>query len=214
MTTSLQSLDYVQSVLLFRWTIFNYRVDPNDFPNEQVLRFSDSTRDETYLENGAEVVYYGLGPLVSFGGSKNSIRATGAGVVIGIAGVPDTDIKTILASDIKGSRMVVRRLFEYPGTNNTISDLDYTGPNSGGGIIGRFSGYVNTYSISDDIDHSNDIKTVEVTLDCVNIHNIISKLTKGIRTNPVDLRYLRPTDPSFDNVPALYNSDWYFGGSK
>ena len=213
MTTSLQSLDHIQSVLLIRWTIYNYREDPSDFPNTQVLRFNDSIRDIDLTEGGASVTYSGLGPLVSFSSTKNSIRSSGAGTALGLAGVPDYEIQTLLASDIKGSRIEIFRFLQYPGGNSAIADLDFTG-GATGGVIGRFSGFVNTYSINDDINHTSDTRLVEVVLDCVNNTYLVSKLVRGVRTNPIDLRYLSTDEAGFDNVPALSESEWYFGGSR
>ncbi len=213
MTTSLQSLDHIQSVLLFKWTIYNYREDPSDFPNQQVLRFNDSIRDRDFTENGATVTYSGLGPLVSFTNTKNSIRSSGSGTAIGLAGVPEEQITTLLASDIKGSQVEIYRFLQYPGGDDAITDLDFTG-GATGGVIGRFLGFVNTFTINDDINHTSDSRLVEVVLDCVNTTALATKLVRGVRTNPIDLRYLLTDEAGFDNVPSLYESEWYFGGSK
>ena len=213
MTTSLQSLDHIQSMLLIKWTIFNYREEPSDFPNTQVIRFTDSIRDKDFVEAGATVTYSGLGPLVSFGNTKNSIRSSGSGTALGLSGVPDSEIKTLLASDIKGSRLEIYRFLLYPGTDDAIADLDFTGGVTGG-VIGRFLGFVNTFTINDDINHTSDTRLVEVVLDCVNNTHLVSKLVRGVRTNPKDVRYLSTDEAGFDNVPSLYESEWYFGDSK
>ena len=213
MTTSLQSLDHIQSVLLIKWTIYNYREDPSDFPNTQVIRFNDSIRDINFVEDAASVTYLGLGPLISFGNTKNSIRSSGSGTALGLAGVPDSKIKTLLASDIKGSRLEIYRFLQYPGGDTAIADLDFTG-GATGGVIGRFLGYVNTFTINDDINHTSDSRLVEVVLDCVNNTHLVSKLVRGVRTNPKDVRYLATDEAGFDNVPSLHDSEWYFGDSK
>lgn len=213
MTTSLQSLDHIQSQLLIKWTIYNYREQPGDFPNQQILRFTDSIRDIEFTEGGAVVEYSGLGPLVSFANTKNSVRSSGSGTAIGLAGVPADEIQTLLASDIKGSQIEIYRFLQYPGTNTAISDLDFTG-GATGGVIGRFFGFVNTFTINDDINHTSDSRLVEVVLDCVNSTHIAQKLVRGVRTNPIDIRYLSLDEAGFDNVPSLHESEWYFGGSR
>jgi hypothetical protein len=151
--------------------------------------------------------------LVSFTSTKNSIRSSGSGTAVGIAGVPDYEIQTLLASDIKGSKIEIFRFLQYPGGNSAITDLDFTG-GATGGVIGRFAGFVNTYSINDDINHTSENRLVEVVLDCVNNTYLVSKLVRGVRTNPIDLRYLSTDEAGFDNVPALSESEWYFGGSR
>lgn len=211
MTTSLQSLQHIQIITLVRWTIAEYRTQPSDFPNVQTLRFNDSIRNIPATEGGASVTYTGLGGLLSYTRTKESVRSTGDKFAIGIAGIPQSETRTILASGIKGSQIEVFRLLQYPGTNNNIDDLDFA-RGATGGIVGRFAGFVNTYSIQDDIQHETDTRTVEIVLDCLNFAGILTKLTKGLRTNPQDLRFITSnTDPSFDNVPALNKAQWYFG---
>jgi hypothetical protein len=194
---------------MVEWTIYNYRENVGDFPNVQTLRFCDGIRDITTSAG----TFTALGKLVSIGSTKETIRSTGQKVAIGIAGIPDTEVKTILASDIKGSKISLYRQFQYPGTNSAISDLDF--PYSTGGVVGRFAGFVNTYSINDDIQLNTQIRTVEIVLDCVNFSGLLSKQVRGMRTNPSDIKYLsRDTEAGFDNVPTLYENEWFFGAAK
>ena len=213
MTTSLQSLQHVQIVTLVRWTINAYRTDYDDFPNVQTLRFNDSIRNISATESGGSVTYTGLGPLLSFSRTKETVRSSADKVAIGIAGVPEDELLTVLASDVKGSKIELFRLLQYPGTNNSITDLDFT-RGATGGIVGRWAGFVNTYSVVDDIVHDTDTRTVEVIFDAVNFTSVYEKLVKGVRTNPADLRASDSDDPSFDNVPGLHRAQWYFGSKS
>ena len=209
MTTSLQSLQHIQSTTMVRWKVYEYRANYGDFPNVQTLRFSDSLYDIDVTEDGGSVTYTGLGPLLSYSRSKEQVRATGDKFTIGLSGIPETSIVSLLASGVKGSEISLFRQIQYPGTNSTITDLDH--PRGSNGIVGRFAGYVNTYTVNDDIIHSTDVRLVEIVLDCVNLTSNIRNKVRGIRTNPEDLALFNASDPSFDNVPALSQQPWYFG---
>jgi hypothetical protein len=149
---------------------------------------------------------------MNFSRTKEAVRAKGDKVTIGLSGVPDYEVQSLLASNIKGSEIQIDRLLEYPGTNDSISDLDYF--RASGGIVGRFFGFVNNYTINDDIQHSSQVRLVEIVLDCFNFTGLFSKQVAGIKTNPQDLRYWSTDDAGFDNVPALVDQDWFFGESK
>lgn len=213
MTTSLQSLQHIQNVNLIRWEIFEYRQQPGDFPNQQTFYFNDSIRDISLLVDGFPVTSLGLGPLITYSKTKESIRATGDKVTIGLSGVPDYELQALLASNIKGSKIQINRLIQYPGTNDSIVDLDYA--RASNGVVGRFTGFVNNYAINDDVQHSSQVRLVEVVLDCINFSAINVKNVAGIRTNPQDLRFLtNNVDESFDRIPALHEREYFFGESK
>jgi len=209
MTTSLQSLQHIQSTTMVRWKIYGYAANYGDFPNVQTFRFTDSIRNISTTEDGVTQTYLGVGPLLSFSRTKEQMRGTGDKVSIGLAGIPADETVALLASEIKGSEIAMFRYFEYPGTTNEISDLDH--PRGAGGLVGRFAGYVSTFSLNDDIQHDSDLRLVEIVLDCQNLTENLRNKVRGIRTNPEDLAVFTTTDPSFDNIPALSQQPWYFG---
>lgn len=209
MTTSLQSLNAFRSTLLVRHTIQEYRTTATAFPSLTTLRYNDSIYDLTTTEG----TYTGLGPLLNLSSSKNALRSNSATISVTISGIPINDARAILYSSIKGSTIQIQRAFFQSGTNTLISDLDF--PAATGGITGRFAGYVSTYTLEDVVDPETGIGTVSILMDCVPITNLLTRVVKGVRTNPVDLRYLtNDADVSFDNVPALEEAEWFFGGSK
>ena len=190
-------------------TIEQYRTTEGAFPSLTTLRYNDSIYDITTTDG----TYTGLGGLLSISSSKNALRSNNATISVGISGIPIADARAILYSSIKGSQLNIYRAFYYPGSNNLITDLDY--PSATNGITGRFAGYVSTYTMEDTMDPETGIGTVNILMDCVPLTNTLSKITKGIRTNPVDLRFITAdVDVSFDNVPALEQAQWFFGGSK
>lgn len=209
LTTSLQSLNAFRSTLMVKHEIAEYRTSATAFPSLTTLRYNDSIYDITTTDG----TYTGLGPLLSITSSKNALRSANAQISIGISGIPANDARAILYSSIKGSTIQVYRAFFASGTNTPISDLDF--PQATGGITGRFAGYVSTYTMEDAIDTETGLGTVTILMDCVPLTGILQRLTKGVRTNPVDLRYLtNDADVSFDNIPALEEAEWFFGGTK
>lgn len=208
MTTVLQDLRHIRSTLVFDITVYKYREEPTDFPSEQILRFNDSIYP--LVGSGGEE-YPGLGPLVNLSSTRSEIRPSDNTFTISLSGIPQLAVKQILNSDIKGSQVLVRRVFFYPGTNTIISDLDFTSA----GTAGRYFGYVSTYTIEDAVDRQTLTSSVILNLECNSYINIFNKITRGIRTNPKDLRYLTSdADTSFDRVPALKDSNFVFGAPK
>jgi len=205
MTTSLQSLQHIQTTTMVKWKINAYRSTYGATPNVQTFLFTDGIRDITTSEG----TYVGLGPLLSYSRTKEQIRASGDKVTLGLSGIPATEAVAALASDLKGSEISIFRRIEYPGTNTAITDLDH--PRGSNGIVGRFAGFVSTFSINDDIQHESDIRLVEIVLDCINVTGVFRNLARGIRTNPKDLKFAAANDGSFDNVPGLAQQPWYFG---
>jgi hypothetical protein len=191
---------------LVKLQISEYRTSRDAFPTALTILFNDSIYDL----NTTDGVYQGLGSLVDIGSTKNAIRNQGSTVSIAISGIPAMDSRAVLYSNIKGSKVTVARAFYQPGSNQLISDLDL--PVATGGIVGRFAGYVSTYTIQDDVSHENQSSTVTVVFECNPLTNLFKNLVKGVRTNPVDLRFLtNDVDAGFDAVPNLSSKEFYFG---
>ena len=209
MTTSLQSLNHIRSTLLVKIVVSRYRATEGAFPTEETIRFNDSIYDI----NTDEGVFFGLGGLTDIGSTKNGIRNQGSGVSISLSGIPAENIQEVIYSDIKGSLVTISRGFFYPGTNSLISDLDL--PVATGGFVGRFAGYISTYTIEDSMDQLTQTSTVNIVFECSPLNAVYKKITRGLRTNPSDLLYLTlDQDVSFNRVPALVNKEFFFGKPK
>lgn len=208
MTTSLQSLQHIGSVLLVKWIIPEYRTSLNEFPTVLTLRYTDSLYDIVTSNDGT---YLANGPLISVSNNSEAIRSPKGTFTIGISGIPVDELQPLLISKIKGSSIYVYRQFVYPDTGLPISDLDFA--RSSGGIVGRLSGFVETYSIEDSIDNDTQVNTIDFILDCSNFTSITDKMVKGIRTNPKDLAFIssNPNEKGFDKVPTLYQKEFWFG---
>lgn len=207
MTTALSSLDHITSILAFEIYIPRYRTSATAFPTEQTLRFNDSVYNLTI--NGE--TSYGAGPLLTLSSTVSEIRPNSDDFSFTLSGIPQDRIKEVIHSEIKGSEVRVSRVFCYPGTKQIITDLDL----STGGTVGRYRGRVSVYSIEDTIDPLTGESSIVITFECNSQISLLKNLVRGMRTNPVDLRYLTSdVDVSFDRVPNLKyaNISWGITG--
>lgn len=174
-----------------------------DIPDYGPLLFSDFSRN--YTINGE--VYLGLGQLVAITDSQSELRASGNELTITMVGIQDVDIPAIIGSQIKGSKVEVRRAFFNASTGELL-------PLTAGNPIGRFFGIVNNYSLEEDFQMGAQTTANTINIICTSIVEILNNKYSGRRTNPIDQRALYPTDQSMDRVPALANSNFNFGSPK
>lgn len=215
MTTSLQSLTDVKIQMIFKLTFENWTTTPGGTPAQQIFRFSDSTI--TFTDASTSEVYEPFGDVLSISGVSTSVRNTDNSFSFVLNGLDDTFLKGFLNSDVRGGDVRIWRVFLQPGTNTIISDLD--NPIGTGGTTGFFHGYISSYNINETYSVYENSSSTTITVDCNSYSSVFQNLTKGIRTNPKDLRYLTRNaaagpDASFDRVPSLKDSTFVFGGSK
>jgi len=202
MSINLSGYTDIESGLFVRLEIENYRTTPGGLATNQVLRFSDYYR--TITISGED--YEPLGQLVSIGTATSEIKTSGDSMSIAISGIPDSNLQEILASDVKGSFIRVWRvLFDYK-TGEVLSIA--------GNPTGRFFGYVNNYSLQEELEVLELSGTNTIILECSSYFSLINTFVNGRRTNPVDQKYLFPGDTSFDRVPNLVGNNYNFGAPK
>lgn len=195
---NLSSYTTVRSALFVRIQIDEYRISPSASYTSEVLNFSDHNVD--YDINGE--TYENIGNLLSISSSTSELRATPDNVNINIAGIPiNPNIYEIVHSKIKSAPVEIYRGY-FTGAGTLI-----------GSIQGRFTGFVNNYSLNEDIDFVAKDGTISVQLECASNTGILSNKVAGRKTNPVSMKKFFSTDTSFDNVPALENTTFMFGGS-
>lgn len=194
----LSSYTTVRSALFVRIQIDEYRINSSASYTSEVLNFSD--HNTNYVINGE--TYENIGNLLSITSSTSELRATPDSVNITIAGIPiNPNIYEIVHSKIKSAPVdIYRGYFTSAGTLI-------------GSIQGRFSGFVNNYSLNEDIDFVQKEGTISVQLECASNTGILSNKVAGRRTNPVSMKKFFSNDTSFDNVPTLENTEFMFGGS-
>ena len=189
----------VRSALFVRIQIDEYRISSSASYTTEVLNFSDHSAN--YTINGE--VYENIGNLLSITSSTSELRATPDSVNITIAGIPiNPNIYEIVHSKIKSAPVAIYRGYFTPG--GALIDT----------IQGRFTGFINNYSLNEDIDFVAKDGTISIQLECASNTGMLSNKVAGRRTNPISMKQFYSTDTSFDNVPALQDTTFMFGGSQ
>ena len=197
-------IDYssIQTNLFVRLQIDDYRTSSAGGYSSQVLRFSDKRTNYTINSE----VYTGLGNLLGVTNSNSEIRASSGELTITISGIPNTSIAEIVNSRIKGSPVNVYRAFFDVSTEAFI--------NFGSEAFGRFKGFVNSYSLTEDYDVNARTATNTIVLICNSSIDVLNNKTAGRRTNPTSQKLFYPSDLSMDRVPTLKNATFDFGAPK
>jgi hypothetical protein len=170
--------------------------------NVSVLRFSDYRQN--FSINGEN--YLAVGNFLGVTASSSDLRATGNSMTITLSGVPNSSISDVLNRKIKGAAVRVYRV-AFNVTTGQALDIE-------GNPMGRFRGFVNNYTISEDYDVQNRSTTSTISFICASAVDVLSNKVSGRLTNPDSMRRFFPSDASMDRVPALQNTVFDFGVPK
>jgi len=170
--------------------------------NVSVLRFSDYRQN--FSINGEN--YLAVGNFLGVTASSSDLRATGNSMTITLSGVPNSSISDVLNRKIKGAAVRVYRV-AFNVTTGQALDIE-------GNPMGRFRGFVNNYTISEDYDVQNRSTTSTISFICASAVDVLSNKVSGRLTNPDSMRRFFPSDASMDRVPALQNTTFDFGAPK
>jgi len=195
----LSSYSAVRTALFVRIEIDEYRTTPTGTFSEQVLRFSD--HNAVYSIAGE--TYQNLGNLMGITATNSELRASSSSVTISLSGIPNSAIAEIVNSKIKSSPVRIYRGYFNPANDVQIGDMQ-----------GRFSGFVNNYSLQEDYDVDSRSASNTIILECASTIDILSRKTSGRRTNPESMKRFYPTDLAFDRVPTLENTTFDFGNPE
>lgn len=202
MAINLSSYTSIQSNLFVRLDVEQYSTTAGGPYTNEVLRFSD--RNGSTIINGE--TYTGLGNLLGISSVSSELRVSGYEVIVSISGIPNTSIAEILNSRIKGSSIKIYRAFFDASTGNILS--------ISGNPMGRFQGFVNNVSLTEDFDVEERSSSNILTLQCASVVDILAKKISGRRTNPTSQKQFFPNDVSMDRVPSLENYYVDFGVKK
>lgn len=216
----------IEHCLLLKITI-------NGLPNPLYLstgyrafNFDDGTGTQTYTP---------LGGFLGISDIQNTLQNAADELTVSLTGIEDTYIAAILDPQyqVKGGDIKIYRAFlgndglpynntpSAPATPTTFT-LNYN-------CYPRFIGRIVNYAINEQVESttlSTDI-TYTMSIICSSIFGVLENKISGRRTNPRDYQiyYDEPfftdpvgnanpailTDPSMDNVQALFNANFDFG---
>jgi len=192
----------IQSNLFVRIQVDQYRTSPTGGYTTQVLRFSDL--NSSYTLDGE--AYIGTGGLMSISSTSSEISAAGSELVITLSGIPNSSIFEIMNSKIKGCPVLVKRVLFNAETGTILSVT--------GNPLGRFSGFVNNYSLNEDYDNTTRTSSNTLVLTCASNVSILENKIAGRKTNPQSQKTFYPSDISMNRVPNLINAVYDFGAPK
>lgn len=202
MPLNLTSYDHVQTNLFVRIQVDEYSQTAGGPYTAQVLRFSDL--NTTFTINGES--YLGAGNLMGITATSSEISASGGQVTISLSGIPNTSIAEIVNSKIKGAPVRIYRAFFNANTGALLT----FSPNP----IGRYRGFVNSYSLNEEFDNATKTSSNTLVLVCSSAVDVLQNKVAGRKTNPESQKRFYPNDLSMDRVPALENATFDFGAPK
>ena len=165
------------------------------YPNGTFDYFSDYHKPYSI----AGQTYNNLGSLMSVTSTEDNLRATPSRVEV----VPEPTVQAALASDLKGSEIIIYRAF----FNSTTGELLVISGNP----TAKFRGVISNFSIDNDLQMGDKTASVTVSLECSSYLELLQNKTAGRRTNPIDQKIYDSSDLSMDRVPSLAKSNFDFG---
>lgn len=177
------------------------RIEITD-PSIQILRFSDYHSAVTINSE----VYQPLGNLCAISNSTSELRTSGDTVTVSVSGIPNSSLTDIINSRLKGSNIIIYRVFFNPTTGTQLAIT--------GNPAGRFYGIVNNYSLQEEHDVETRTSNNMIVMTCSSLVEVLNNKFTGRRTNPIDQKNFYATDVSFDRVPNLSGSYIDFGAPQ
>ena len=196
----------IESHLLIRITIPEYKATASSTPVSTILTFSDAAFGEGIVYDG--LTYLGLGTLLNVTSTTSELRPSSSELTITISGVPNSSISEIVNSKIKGCAVAIFRALYDPNNGGDALNIN------GGNVLARYRGFVNNYSLSEEYDVVSRTSKNALLLICKSSIDVLQNKMSGRLTNPTSNKRFYPYDLSMDRVPALQNTSFNFGAPK
>ena len=171
-------------------------------PNE-TYRFATTPSALTISAVDAQP-FEALGQLVKIGDATKDIKSTANETTVTLVGIDQTMLGLVLGQDIKGSRIEM-----WHGFFDANGALITTGGT--GGLYQFFSGYINSFAISEQWMEESRSFIGTITVSASSIQLILQNRTAGRYTNNNSWTFFNPTDTSMDRVSYITNINYAFG---
>lgn len=183
-----------------------------------VIRYADfvrlTTDSATYLFSTAPTAitvsavdanpFAGLSQLVSIGQAQRDIKSTANETTITIVGIDTANLALVLGAGIKGSAIEM-----WHGFFDANNELITTGGT--GGLYQYFSGFVNTFTISEQFMEEIRGYVGTITISASSIQLVLQNRTAGRYTNDNSWKQFAPTDTSMNRVNFIQTINYQFG---
>lgn len=168
-----------------------------------VYRFSTSPTALTVPTVDA-LPFSGLGQLVSVGSAARDIKSTANETTVTLVGIDTAMLALVLSARIKGSKIEMWHGF-FDADNQLLTS------GGTGGLYQFFSGFINSFSISEQWMEDTRRYIGSVTISASSIQLILQNRVSGRYTNENSWRFYAPTDSSMNRVNFISTINYYFG---
>lgn len=144
-----------------------------------------------------------LGQLIKVGGAQRDIKSTANETTITMVGIDTAMLGIVLAEKIKGSKIEL-----WHGFFNSANQLVTA---TGTGLYQYFSGYVNTFSISEEWMEDARSFAGAITISASSFQLILQNRTSGRYTNDAAWKAVNSTDTSMNRVNFISTINYAFG---
>lgn len=148
--------------------------------------------------------FTGLSQLVSIGTATRDIKSTANETTVTLIGIDTTMLALVLGAGIKGSKIEM-----WHGFFDANGALITTGGT--GGLYQYFTGYINSFSISEQWMEEARGYVGTVTVSASSIQIILQNRTAGRYTNNNAWIQFNPTDTSMNRVNFIETINYQFG---
>lgn len=145
-----------------------------------------------------------VGQLVKVGESQRDIKSTSNETTVSFVGIDTAMLGWVLGQEIKGSQIEM-----WHGFFNTDGQLITTGGT--GGLYKFFTGYISTFSISEQWMEDYRSFAGMITVSAASIQMILQNRVAGRYTNDNSWQFFNPGDTSMDRVSFVSTINYRFG---
>lgn len=186
--------------------------------NTNVIRYADfmrlTTASATYRFSTAATAitvpavdanaFTALGQLVSVGQATRDIKSTANETSVTLVGIDTTMLSLVLGAGVKGSKIEI-----WHGFFDANGELITTGGT--GGLYQYFTGFVNSFSISEQWMEEVRGYTGAITISASSIQLVLQNRTAGRYTNDNAWKTYNATDTSMNRVNFIQTINYAFG---
>ena len=150
------------------------------------------------------VPFTGVGQLVQIGEAVRDIKSTANETTFSFVGIDVAMLGFVLSKQVKGSMIEA-----WHGFFNTDGELITTGGT--GGLYKFFTGYINSFAISEQWMDDARMYVGMITVSASSIQLILQNRYAGRYTNDNSWQFYNPGDTSMNRVAVISNLQFLFG---
>lgn len=151
--------------------------------------------------------FNGVSALVKIGDVQRDIKSTANETTATLVGIDTALLGWVLGLEVKGSLIEM-----WHGFFDANGELITTGGT--GGLYKFFTGYINSFSISEQWMDDLRMMTGLITVNAASIQIILQNRTAGRFTNDNAWQFFNPGDSSMNRVAAVETIVYFFGKEK